>query len=175
MEFEFLLDGNPRKITVEKKNNIFIIREGDRILEADIRPLSENELMVRAEGRSHKLYIARDKGRKLIHVGGREYAVREPLRDTAGFFKGEEKTHEGSLRVKAPMPGKVIKLCVAEGDEVRKNQTLIIVEAMKMENEIKSSIEGVVKKIYAAAGELVDSEKPLIEVEPKELGRRVSS
>jgi biotin carboxyl carrier protein len=50
---------------------------------------------------------------------------------------------------------------------VRKNQTLVIVEAMKMENEIKSAIEGTVKKIHVAAGDLVDSEKSLIEIEPK--------
>jgi biotin carboxyl carrier protein len=65
------------------------------------------------------------------------------------------------------MPGKVTKIAVAEGEEVRKNQTLVIVEAMKMENEIKSAIDGVVKKIHVAVGDLVDSERPLIEVEKK--------
>jgi biotin carboxyl carrier protein len=63
------------------------------------------------------------------------------------------------------MPGKVIKLLVAEGDAVRKNQTLVIVEAMKMENEIKSALEGSVKKIHVSAGELVDPERVLLELE----------
>ena len=66
------------------------------------------------------------------------------------------------------MPGKVIKVSVSENETVRKNQTLAIVEAMKMENEIKSSIEGYVKKIFVSAGDLVDSEKPLIELSLKE-------
>jgi len=65
------------------------------------------------------------------------------------------------------MPGKVTKIAVVEGEEVRKNQTLVIVEAMKMENEIKTAIDGVVKKIHVAVGDLVDSERPLIEVEKK--------
>ncbi len=65
------------------------------------------------------------------------------------------------------MPGKVIKVSVSENETVRKNQTLAIVEAMKMENEIKSSIEGYVKKIFVSAGDLVDSEKPLIELSLK--------
>jgi biotin carboxyl carrier protein len=167
MEFEFLLDGTPRKITVEKRDDLFVFREGERFLEADILPVSENELTVRTEGRSLKVYMARDKDRSVLHIGGRQYDVREPPRDGAVFLRSDDKSPEGSLRVKAPMPGKVIKVCIAEGDEVRKNQTLIIVEAMKMENEIKSSIEGIVKKIHAAAGELVDSERALIEVEPK--------
>ena len=65
------------------------------------------------------------------------------------------------------MPGKVTKVPVSEGQEVRKNQTLVIVEAMKMENEIKASIDGVVKKVHVAVGDLVDAERPLVEVEPK--------
>jgi biotin carboxyl carrier protein len=52
-------------------------------------------------------------------------------------------------------------------EEVRKNQTLAIVEAMKMQNEINSSIEGYVKKIFVSAGDLVDSERPLIELSLK--------
>jgi len=62
------------------------------------------------------------------------------------------------------MPGKVIKINVSEKEEVRKNQTLAIVEAMKMENEIKSTIEGYVKKIFVSAGDLVGSENPIIEL-----------
>ncbi len=65
------------------------------------------------------------------------------------------------------MPGKVIKIHVSENDEVRKNQTLAIVEAMKMENEIKSGIDGVIKKIHASPGELVDAQAPIFELELK--------
>jgi biotin carboxyl carrier protein len=63
------------------------------------------------------------------------------------------------------MPGKVIKFSEAEGDKVRKNQTLAVVEAMKMENEIKSPGDGMAKKIHASAGDMVDTSKPLLEIE----------
>ena len=65
------------------------------------------------------------------------------------------------------MPGKVIKINVTENEDVRKNQTLAVVEAMKMENEIKSSVEGLVGKIFVNPGELVDSEKILMELRQK--------
>ena len=52
---------------------------------------------------------------------------------------------------------------------MRKNQTLVIVEAMKMENEIKAASDGVVVKIDVAAGELVDPERTLVELEPAEV------
>jgi biotin carboxyl carrier protein len=81
---------------------------------------------------------------------------------------GLEGSSQDKLLVKAPMPGKVIKINVKEKEKVRKNQTLAIVEAMKMENEIKSSIDGFIKKIHVSPGDLVDSEKPLIELESGE-------
>jgi biotin carboxyl carrier protein len=119
------------------------------------------------EGRSYLVYMAGDKDKKYILIDGQQFIVQEPGRETKGFHGGEEKPQEGKLLITAPMPGKVIKINVAEQQEVRKNQTLAIVEAMKMENEIKSSVEGFVKKIFVSAGELVDSEKPLIELEAK--------
>ena len=99
-------------------------------------------------------------------IDGLQFVVKEPTEQVEGFRKGEEITSEGTLLVKAPMPGKVIKVCVSEKAEVRKNQTLAIVEAMKMENEIKASVDGTIKKIHVSAGDLVDSEMPLIELEP---------
>jgi biotin carboxyl carrier protein len=166
MEFEFLVDGAPRKISLEKKEKTYVIRDGETILEAEIRPVSENELLFLIGGRSSRVFIARDGERRLVYTGGREFVVCEALPEAGHCLGGDEGTPAGGRLIKAPMPGKVIKLNVAEGEAVRKNQTLVIVEAMKMENEIKSEIEGTVKKIHVAAGDLVDSEKPLIEIEP---------
>jgi biotin carboxyl carrier protein len=171
MEFEFLVDGALRKISLEKKGKAYVIRDGETIFEAEIGPVSENELMILSGGRSSTVYLARDGKRKLVFTGGRKFVICEPRPEAGRFIGGEERTPEGGRQVKASMPGKVIKLNVAEGEEVRKNQTLVVIEAMKMEHEIKSVIEGLVKKIHVAAGDLVDSDKPLIELEPKECVR----
>lgn len=167
MEFEFLIDGAPRKIFLEKKENACIIRDGETILEAEIRSVSENELVFFAGGRSSRVYIARDGERRFVFSGGRVFVVCESLHEAGRSPGGDDRTPEGGRHIKAPMPGKVIKLNVALGEDVRKNQTLLIVEAMKMENEIKAAIEGTIKKIHVTAGDLVDSEKSLIEIEPK--------
>jgi len=167
MEFEFRIDGACRKISLEKKEKTYLLRDGETILETEIRSVSENELVFLAGGRSSRVYIARDGERRLIFTGGQEFVVCESLYEAGHSPGGDERTPEGGRHIKAPMPGKVIKLNVALGEDVRKNQTLLIVEAMKMENEIKSAIEGTVKKIHVAAGDLVDSEKSLIEIEPK--------
>jgi biotin carboxyl carrier protein len=165
--FDFLLDGNPRKISVETRDGIFVAREGGRVLEAEVRRITANEIQFRFGGRPVRVYLARDGERTLVSVDGREFAVSESRPETGRPGEGDEKTAATSLRVKSPMPGKVTKIAVVEGEEVRKNQTLVIVEAMKMENEIKSAFDGVVTKIHVAVGDLVDSERPLIEVKKK--------
>lgn len=169
MEFEHSLGERRMKISLEKKGDqTYEVRDGETVLQADIRQVSENELLILIGTQSFSVQLAPGTtDRTFVSVSGRQFILRRPEEETAGFEGGEEKAHEGQLRVKAPMPGKVIKIAVAEGEVVRKNQTLAIVEAMKMENELKAALEAVVKKIHAKAGDRVDSEKVLIELEPK--------
>lgn len=68
-------------------------------------------------------------------------------------------------KIYAPMPGKVVKLLVGEGDEVKEKQHLVIVEAMKMENPVMALADGTVKKVNFADGDQVDTETPIIELE----------
>jgi biotin carboxyl carrier protein len=168
LEFEFLIDNTLHKISLEKKENIFMVTDGEKTYEADIRFISPNIISIIIKGRSYRVYFARDREKRFLSLEGQQFTVQEPLGGGEGLQKDEIRSREDELMVKAPMPGKVIKIDVSEKEEVRKNQTLAVVEAMKMENEIKSTIEGYVKKIFVSAGDLVDSEKPLIELEIKE-------
>jgi biotin carboxyl carrier protein len=65
----------------------------------------------------------------------------------------------------SPMPGKVVKLLVGEGQEVGAGQGVIVVEAMKMENELKSAVAGKVKEIFVEEGQVVESGAKLLLVE----------
>jgi biotin carboxyl carrier protein len=165
--FELLVDGEVRRISVEVQDAGLVVREGDAVLKAEVRRISPNELRFRLGDRSVRAFLARDGERTFVSLDGRQYVISEPRADAGRPGGGEDQAAGGSLRIKAPMPGKVTKVAVAEGQEVRKNQTLVIVEAMKMENEIKTSIDGVVARIHVAAGDLVDAERPLVEIERK--------
>ncbi len=66
--------------------------------------------------------------------------------------------------VTSPMPGKILKILVKEGEEVKTGQTLLTLEAMKMENEIPSPKNGTIKKILIKEGDTVDTGQPLIEI-----------
>jgi len=167
MVFDFLVDQSEHKITLEKKGDRFVLRHLESSIEADILVISPNVFSVLVDGRSHLIYIAREKDKKYLSLDGQIYIVQRPGHEGRRFDRGEDRSEDKKSVVTAPMPGKVIKINVAEKEAVRKNQTLAIVEAMKMENEIKSPVEGKVKKIFVSPGDLVDSEKPLLELEPK--------
>jgi biotin carboxyl carrier protein len=82
------------------------------------------------------------------------------LRRAAGRFAAE-----GRQAVTSPMPGKVVKVLVRTGDEVRQGQGLVVVEAMKMENELKSPKDGKVVEVLAAEGQAVEANAKLCTVE----------
>jgi len=86
----------------------------------------------------------------------------ELLLDRLGFKTGAAAA-EGIL--KAPMPGKILEIMVAEGDEVEKDQPLAILEAMKMENELKAPIAGTIASISAEVGQSLEKNSPILEIE----------
>jgi pyruvate carboxylase subunit B len=70
----------------------------------------------------------------------------------------------GAGTLKAPMPGLVVRVEVAEGEPIEAGRGLVVVEAMKMENELKAAGTGVVKKVLVKAGDRVEKGAPLIEI-----------
>lgn len=99
-----------------------------------------------------------------VEVNGRAIGMRlfDPRETTAGASAAEQ---SGRREVKAPMPGKVICLLVEEGDSVVTDQGLVVVEAMKMQNELKSPKTGRVTKIAARVGATVAAGEVLVTLE----------
>jgi len=115
----------------------------------------------------HAYEIKREQTATDLHlwVGSTRFAVEvHDPRSLRSLQKpgGDEK---GPRKIVAPMPGRVVRLLVAEGSEVEAGQGIVVVEAMKMQNEIKSPKKGVVKKISAAAGAAVNPGDVLAVVE----------
>jgi biotin carboxyl carrier protein len=102
-----------------------------------------------------------------ILISGREYRVQvadryDILLEKLGM---DEMVGAQINQVEAPMPGKVLSVHVEEGDEVSKDQKLLVLEAMKMENVIKAPGDGTIKTVHIADGETVDKKQLLIELE----------
>lgn len=113
-----------------------------------------------------------------IEVNGTEYAVevhqevakpktpklvRKAVVNKPG--EGTIKKAAGASTVKAPLPGNIFKMLVSEGDTVAKGDTVLIMEAMKMENEVKAEKDGVVKEIKVSEGDAVLQSDVLIVME----------
>jgi len=79
-----------------------------------------------------------------------------------------KKTEESIFKVKAPLPGNILKIYVKEGDEVKKEDKLLLYEAMKMENTLVAEKEGRVKSIKVREGDVVLQDDILLELEPEQ-------
>lgn len=168
MDFEFLINDKVKNLSLEKKGDGFIFREGGREFKADIFSISQNTVSLIVEGRSHTIHLARDRETLHLFHEGSQFTVLEPSAENSAGAAGGARSREDMLKISAPMPGKVIKVNVADGEKIREKQTLVIVEAMKMENEIKAELDCRVKKVCCAPGDLVDVTTILIELEGDE-------
>ena len=102
----------------------------------------------------------------LILIEGIEYrvSVRDARGEKAAKFLREKAAETGDTEVKAPIPGLISKILVAEGDKVKKDQPLLTLDAMKLENEIGAPKDGTIKNITVKPGAKVDKGQVLIVV-----------
>jgi biotin carboxyl carrier protein len=163
MELEFEIKGQTHKVSIEKKDGKTFIDFGNKKLEVDYQNISENCLSLLLENESYTVYHTKSEGKRYIFIQGEQYII-EPSKKTKGKATAEASEH-GEKSICAPMPGRILRILVKPGEKVRKNQSLAIVEAMKMENEIKSPFEGVVKKINFKENQMVDTEEPILDLE----------
>ncbi len=106
-------------------------------------------------------------GQWALHAGGRTLQT-EVLDDRARTIRALVRKAAGASGprpLRAPMPGLVVKVEVAVGDEVARGQGLVVMEAMKMENELKSEGAGRVTRIHVEAGATVEKDQVLVELE----------
>lgn len=151
VSFDLSLDARPsniRRVKISKKDEI------------------NKDYYVRELG--GKTYISEDKKtwRKLPRISSRSTLVNgnENLKIYRGFKpSGLSNTNAGDLITQ--MPGKIIKVMTVEGAVVQAGDTLVILEAMKMENEIKAGIDGIIKAVHIKEGQILESGHLLIEID----------
>jgi len=138
---------------------------GDREYVVDTRWTQSDLLSILIDGRSYQVDIHTDKDAHEVLIEGEHFEFELFDERKALLKKSAAMGVEGVQEIKSSMPGKIVKILIAEGDEVEQGQGLVVVEAMKMENEIKSPKAGVVKKIGVKEGEAVEAGALLVVVE----------
>ncbi len=161
MNFEFLYKGATHSVDV-KDNRLITFADSAATIEIERR--SDGRLFI-VKGNSRREVCAVVAGEKtFVDIDGVVYEFAQPSQDTA-LPGGEGGDSADPSKVFAPMPGKIVKLMVVEGDEVAERQQLVIVEAMKMENVVIAKAAGIVSAVNFAEGAQVDTEHPIIELE----------
>ena len=112
------------------------------------------------DGRSYEVALEAHDGAGVAYVNGIAVPVTLPARARFGRSGGD--AGNGSKRIVAPMPGRVIKVLVKPGDEVAARQPLVVVEAMKMENELRASGAGTVAEVKVVEGASVEANALLV-------------
>lgn len=155
-----------KEFVVEILDEKHVIVDG-KVFEVDFESVSGQPVYsLIVDGRSHESYIYQGEENWQVLLRGRLYPVtvederEKRLRSAAGGGVAET----GEFHLRAPMPGLVVAIPVAEGQEVKKGQVILILESMKMQNELKSPRDGTIGRIRVKAGESVEQKQTLLSV-----------
>jgi len=159
----------------ETKHAIEILETGDGLkvvlegkeLDVDFASAGDGALYsLIIDGESYRTVISHKQSLHSVYTRGYrfEYRVEDEKTYQMRAVIGESEAESGKQVIKAPMPGLVTKLLVAEGDPIKKGQGVVIIEAMKMENELKAKADGSVERLHVKEGENVEKNQTLIEV-----------
>ncbi len=156
-----------RQFTVEIIDEKHVSVDG-KVYEIDFESVSGQPVYsLIVDGRSHESYIYQGDENWQVLLRGRLYPVtvedeREMrLRAAAGGRVAET----GEFHLRAPMPGLVVAVPVTEGQDVKKGEVILILESMKMQNELKAPHDGTIGRIRVRPGETVDQKQTLLSVQ----------
>ena len=165
MEYEFNSGNHLHKVTLNSKDGKTVASIGDEEFEVDVQAISDNRMSLLIGHRSFDVYVAQEEGKRHVHIDGNSFCFSMPEEGERCNARPGGGGEEAKLILSAPMPGSVIKINVSEGDGVEEGQCLAIVEAMKMETGLHSTITGRVKKVCASQGQQINAGEVIIELE----------
>jgi biotin carboxyl carrier protein len=143
------------------------IRINDRVMEVDFESVSGQPVYsMLIDGKSYEAYVYAGEEELQVLLLGHQYPAKvEDEREKRLRSSGGDKVQEGGeFHLKAPMPGLVIAIPVQENQQVEKGQVLVILESMKMQNELKSPRAGRVERIKVAVRETVVQRQTLLSI-----------
>jgi biotin carboxyl carrier protein len=158
VRLDIRISGQTRTVELERNAKGWRISLDGHAVDADAIEIAHNIFSLLIDGQAHEIRVTpAPDGKLTLQTGHHEFTaeVIDP-RAWRGRRHGAVEA-EGRQQIVAPMPGKVIRLLVQAGDEVEAGQGLLVVEAMKMQNEIRSPKNGTVERLFAKEGQPVNA------------------
>jgi biotin carboxyl carrier protein len=156
MLYDVTIDGKNYRLELNRVNEQWICRLDGKEMQIDAVLARPDVLSLRIGNLAYEIKSERVANDLHLWVGSRRFAaeLHDPRSLRGRTRAGED---QGPRKITAPMPGKVVRLLVHEGDEVENGRGIAVVEAMKMQNEIKSPKKGTVGKIVVGEGAAVNA------------------
>ena len=175
MIFEVAVGNRVRTVSVVRKGGVLHVDLDGHVHVVDARRVSESVVSLLVQNGAgagptqsvDAAFAQSSNGDFDVHLAGRTIPVQVRAAGAFGRQKkdGAAASAAGPQRVTAPMPGKVVKVLVKPGDEVRARQGLVVVEAMKMENELRAGRDGRVREVAVTEGQSVEAGAVLLIVD----------
>jgi len=166
MKLKLKKDREFQDIEVRQDGGLYSVKIDEKIESFNIDFISKNILLVNTDNKINDLTYTIKNNTVFLYKNGKEYsfefldekAVRK-LSSSGGL------NVSGPVIIEAPMPGKIVKLFKSVGDEVKKGEAVMIMEAMKMENEMKAPYDGVITEIFVKENDILESAAKLFGIE----------
>lgn len=166
MNRKLTIAGEEFDIKISEDNERKLVTIAGNVYKVDHIPLPDGRHLCLVEGRTVELSSRKGNARHNIRMGDDVYLIEvlDPRK-----LRGRGTTADasgGCENLVAPMPGQVVRTLVREGEKVEQDQGIVVLEAMKMENELRTSISGIVARLDAEEGKKVDMGHVVAVIEP---------
>ncbi len=164
MTYDVIIDGKSRRLELERRKDGWSCRLDGREIPVDAILARADVLSLRIGDRAFEVKCERVGPETHFWVGSERFAVE--VRDPRSLrTRGRATDERGPKKLTAPMPGRVVRILAAQGAEIEAGAGVVVVEAMKMQNEVKSPKKGTIQKILVSIGAAVNAGDVLAVVE----------
>ena len=168
MKLKALIGDREEELLIKLEEGRISAEIGNRVYELEVREIEPNCYLFFFHHNVHECRVTERAAEKetvdvTIHGRSHEVTIVDPKRLRSG--QNSDRHHHGVTEIRAPMPGKVVRVQTAAGDTVEKGVGIVVVEAMKMQNEMKSPRGGVVVSINVKTGDTVNAGDVLAVIE----------
>ena len=165
MDFYYQIEDETYMITLEPEGDGYRVTVKDRSYHITHAQWAQGRLAFQLGEQLLLAHVAHNGSSRHIAIGGESWRLERSSQPRSRRRSLGTGAGAGSETLEAVMPGQVVEVYVAEGDEVERGQTLVLLEAMKMELRITTSHAGLVRRVNCAAGQVVERGQVLVEIE----------
>ena len=169
MEYRYQFSGDDKDqdgktVHVERQGNRYRITIGGHTYEVAVEKSEPGMIAFTADGQHYRAFIASDGNRRYVAFAADARVYELTQTDTAGTASRRRAAATSENVLSAAMPGQVVKVLVADGENVKRGQTLVLLEAMKMEIRVTAPRDAQVIKVLCKDGQIVERGQRLVEL-----------